>query len=200
MKYFLTGTDTGVGKTHVAAAMLAAWREAGHAPAAMKPICCGDRDDAVALHAAIGGALTLNDVNPVWLRAPTAPFTAALIENRMIDLDLIRETFARTFAGKSHGIVEGIGGWRVPIARDYDVGDLAADLELPVAIVVANRLGALNHAFLTRDSIRARGLECAGLILNHVSADDGSIARSTNRGIFEELGGIPILAEYPFRS
>jgi dethiobiotin synthetase len=134
-------------------------------------------------------------VNPVWLRTPAAPYTAALIENRAIDLGLIRRTCARVVAEHESVIVEGIGGWRVPIARDYDVGDLAVELGLPVVIVVANRLGALNHALLTYECVTARKLECAGLIMNHVTSAQEDIAAITNLGVLEDLFRIPVLYE-----
>jgi dethiobiotin synthetase len=191
---FLTGTDTNVGKSYVAALLVRAWRAVGRDCVGLKPICCGDRGDATLLHAAAEGAIALNDVNPVWLRTPAAPYTASLIENRAIDLALIRESFGRARSAHEGLIVEGAGGWLVPIARDYFVADLAAEFGLPVAIVVANRLGALNHALLTVAAVRARGLECAGLILNHPSPEE-DIATTTNRGILEEFAGVPILAE-----
>jgi dethiobiotin synthetase len=192
---FLTGTDTDVGKTYVATRLVRALRKAGIDCIGMKPICCGELTDAEELHAASGDALTLNEVNPVWLRAPAAPYAATMIENRDVDLALIRESFARLRAAHRSMIVEGVGGWRVPITRDYFVSDLARELQLPVAIVVANRLGALNHTLLTVESIRAAGLSCAGLILNQVAPLDAEneIALTTNRGILEELTGLPVL-------
>ena len=192
---FLTGTDTNVGKTYVASMLVRALRKAGVDCVGMKPICCGERADAEAIHAACDGAISLNDVNPVWLRTPAAPYTAAMIENRAIDLALIRETFARLRAAHASLIVEGVGGWRVPIARDYFLSDLAAEFALPVAVVVANKLGALNHALLTIESIRARGLECAGIIINHVTSAADDIAAITNRGMLEDILGVPILHE-----
>lgn len=197
MNLFLTGTDTNVGKSYVAALLVRALRAAGRDCVGLKPICCGEREDATLLHAAADGAITLNDVNPVWLRAPAAPYTASLIENRAIDMDLIRESFARARATHESLIVEGAGGWLVPIVRDYFVADLAAEFGLPVAIVVANRLGALNHALLTVAAVRARGLECAGLILNHPTAEE-DIATTTNRGILEEFAGVPILFDIAY--
>ncbi len=194
MNLFLTGTDTHVGKTYVAALLVRALRAAGHDCVGLKPICCGDRDDAEALHAASDGASPLNDINPVWLRPPAAPYTASIIENRTIDLDLIREAFGRARAAHASIIVEGAGGWLVPITRDYFVADLAAEMGLPVAIVVANKLGAINHTLLTLAAIRARGLDCAGLILNRVTPDD-DLATTTNRAMLEDLAGVPILFE-----
>jgi dethiobiotin synthetase len=197
MNVFLTGTDTNVGKTYVAAGLVRALRKAGRDCVGFKPICCGPRDDAEALHAASGGAVSLNDVNPVWLRPPVAPYVASMIENRMIDLALIHETFARLRSAHESIIVEGVGGWRVPITRDYFLSDLAADFGLPVVVVVANRLGALNHTALTVESIRARGLECSGIILNQplCLADEAEIAASTNAAVIEEIVKAPILFE-----
>ena len=195
MNLFVTGTDTNVGKTFVASLLVRALRKSGLDCVGMKPICCGDRGDGEALHAASGGAIPLNDVNPVWLRTPAAPYTAAMIENRAIDLALVRETFARLRAAHCSLIVEGVGGWRVPIARDFFIADLAAEFALPVAVVVANKLGALNHALLTIESIRTRGLECAGIIFNHVTSAVDDIAAITNRGVLEDILGVPILHE-----
>lgn len=178
----------------MAALLVKALRKAGRDCVGLKPICCGGREDAELLHAAAEGAIPLNEINPVWLRTPAAPYTAAVIENRAIDLMLIRESFGRARSAHESLIVEGVGGWRVPIARDYFVGDLAEEFGMPVAVVVANRLGAINHALLTVESIRARGLPCAGLILNRVSAED-DVATATNRSVLEELAGVPILAE-----
>ena len=197
MNLFLTGTDTNVGKSYIAALLVRALRAAGRDCVGLKPICCGGREDATLLHEAAEGAITLNDVNPVWLRTPAAPYTASLIENRAIDMALIRESFSRARSIHESLIVEGAGGWLVPITRDYFVADLAAEFGLPVAIVVANRLGALNHALLTVAAVRARGLECAGIILNHPTAEE-DIATTTNRGILEEFAGVPILADVAY--
>jgi len=194
---FLTGTDTNVGKSYIAALLVRALRAEGRDCVGLKPICCGGREDAELLHAAADGAIPLNELNPVWLRTPAAPYIASLVENRALDLDLIRECFGRARRAHESLIVEGAGGWLVPIARDYFVADLAAEFGLPVGIVVANRLGALNHALLTIAAVRTRGLECAGLILNHPSEEE-DIATTTNRSVLEELAGVPILAEVAF--
>ncbi len=195
MNLFLTGTDTNVGKTFVASLLVRALRKSGLDCVGMKPICCGDRGDGEALHAACDSAISLNEVNPVWLRTPAAPYTAAMIENRAIDLALIRETFARLRSEHPSLIVEGVGGWRVPIARDFFISDLAKEFALPVAIVVANKLGALNHALLTVESVRASGCECAGIILNHTTSTERDVAGITNRGMLEDILNVPILHE-----
>src|SRR5688500_948608 len=169
--------------------LVRALRAAGKNCAGLKPICCGGREDVEALHAANGGALSLNEINPVWLRTPAAPYTAAMIESRTVDLMLIREAFGRARETHDSLIVEGAGGWLVPITRDYFVSDLAAEFDLPVAVVVANRLGALNHTLLTVRAIQSAGLPCAGLVLNHPHPTTGEdlIAAQTHRAILEEL-------------
>ena len=195
LSLFLTGTDTNVGKTFVSALLVRALRKSGVDCVGMKPICCGERADAEELHAASDAAIPLNDVNPVWLRTPAAPYTAAMIENRAIDLALIRDTFARLRAEHRSLIVEGVGGWRVPIARDFFISDLAREMGLPVAVVVANKLGALNHALLTVESVRASGCACAGIILNHATSVEADVAGITNRGMLEDILNVPILHE-----
>jgi dethiobiotin synthetase len=195
MNYFLTGTDTGVGKTYVAALLIRALRKAGFDTVGLKPICCGDRADAEALHAAADAELSLDDVNPVWFRFPASPYTASIVENRLPDLDQIRDRFARIRASRCSLIVEGVGGWLAPILQNYSVADLAAEMALPVVVVAANRLGALNHTLLTVQAIKARGLPCAGVILNNLVAEPGA-ATSTNRAVLEHLlQEVPILHE-----
>jgi dethiobiotin synthetase len=199
LNYFLTGTDTAVGKTYVSVLLIRALRRAGFDTVGLKPICCGDRSDAEALHQAADSELPLDDVNPVWFRFPAAPYTASIVESRLPDLDQIRDRFTRLRATRRSIIVEGVGGWLVPILRDYMVADLAADLALPVVVVAANRLGALNHTLLTVQAIHARGLKCAGVILNNIQEEtkgtDPDPATSTNRSILEHLLGVPILHE-----
>jgi dethiobiotin synthetase len=197
MNYFLTGTDTGVGKTYVAALLIRGLRKAGFDTVGLKPICCGDRSDAEMLHAAADGELPLDDVNPVWFRFPGAPYTASIVENRIPDLDQIRDRYARIRAGRRSVIVEGVGGWLVPILQHYSIADLAAELGLPVVVVAANKLGALNHTLLTVQAIKARGIPCAGVILNNASADSDP-ATSTNRSVLEHLLEVPVLHEVAF--
>ena len=199
MNLFITGTDTGVGKTYATARLIRHLRAQGLDTVGFKPLCCGSREDAEILRDAADGALTLNEVNPVWLRTPAAPYTAALIENRSIDLALIRETFAALRQRHASLLVEGVGGWLVPIARDYTVADLARELGLPVAVVVKNRLGALNHAALTLAHLRGTPLECAGIIFNEgptTEADEDEpegIAKATNQSVLEDWLGVRTL-------
>ena len=162
MSIFVTGTDTGVGKTSFTVWLLQSLRERGIRCAGYKPICCGDRDDAVQLQAAGSPGPTIDDVNPVWLQTPAAPLTAARVEKREIDLPSLREGFLRLNARVDFVAVEGVGGWMVPITPDYFSNHLAAELALPVIVVALNRLGCLNHVLLTARAIESAGLKCAG--------------------------------------
>jgi dethiobiotin synthetase len=193
--FFVTGTDTNVGKTVVSAMLIRAMRRAGVKTAGFKPLCCGERTDAELLAAASG--CPVNDVNPVWLRPAVAPYPAAMIEGRMIDMSLVRETFTR-LASSHTMVVEGAGGWFVPIERNFSMADLAVEFGLPVVVVVANRLGCINHTLLTLHAIRSAGLTCAGIVLNHVSGEQADAAVVTNRAILEELIDVPVLAEVAF--
>lgn len=199
MNLFITGTDTGVGKTFATAQLIRRLRADGLDTVGLKPICCGSREDAEILRAAADDALELNEVNPVWLRTPAAPYTAAMIESRPVDLALIRETFQAARTRHASVLVEGVGGWLVPIERNYTVADLAREMGLPVAVVVLNRLGALNHAALTIHHLRGTGLECAGIILNdgpveNIGQDESQgLAAATNPGILEDWLGVRII-------
>lgn len=191
MNYFITGTDTNVGKTYVTKLIIESLRAEGKYAVGFKPISCGDREDATLL-AAASGNLPLDEVNPLHFPSPVAPHVAALLENKTIDP---REVIAsyETIAGKYDPIlVEGAGGWEVPITRDYFISDLAKDLNLPVILVAANRLGALNHILLTLSAIKAKGLTCAGIILNQLE-DEMDTPMITNKGIIESLTDTPLL-------
>jgi dethiobiotin synthetase len=191
MSFFVTGTDTGVGKTYVTRLILAGLRDAGVDAVGYKPVACGDREDAVALSAASGG-LDLDEINPVFLKTPVAPYVAGMLENRTIDPAFLLDRFHQLAEKHDQIIVEGVGGWEVPLAANYRVSDLAADLKLPVILVAGNRLGALNHILLTIQAIRAKGLMIAGIFLNQLE-DEMDTAMITNKGVIEDLTGLPLI-------
>lgn len=194
MRAFLTGTDTGVGKTFVTALLARALRRAGLDTVALKPICSGDRGDAEVLRAACDGELELDEVNPLWFQMPAAPHLAARHEGRTISLPALEDWFRSVSEGRQSVLVEGAGGWLVPIADGTLVADLAVALGLPVIIVVADRLGCINHALLTIESIRSRGLECRGIILNSLPRESAESGLG-NRAMLEEFTDVPVLFE-----
>jgi dethiobiotin synthetase len=191
MSYFVTGTDTGVGKTHVTRLLIEALRNHGIDAVGYKPVSCGDRQDGQIL-AAASGALPLDAVNPVHLQSPVAAYVAGLLEDRPVNPAELLAGFHRLAAAHTTVVVEGIGGWEVPLAANYRVSDLAKDLGLPVILVAANRLGALNHILLTLAAIRAKGLQCAGIFLNQLD-DEMDTAMITNKSVVADLAGVPLL-------
>lgn len=190
---FMAGNDTGVGKTHTTKILLDSLRADGIDAVGYKPIVCGDRDDAHILAAASGG-LALEKVNPLWLKTPVAPWIAAQLENVAIDVQPLIDGFHALAAEHELVIVEGCGGWEVPIRLDYSMADFAQALELPVVLVVANKLGAINHTLLSCQAIRARKMNLLGLIMNHL-VDEFDTATISNKHSIPQLAQLPILAE-----
>ncbi len=193
---FVTATDTGAGKTHTATRLIRALRDAGRDAVGFKPFCCGDRDDALQLAEASG--LSIDKVNPFWYRVPAAPLAASFIENRPPDLDLVRGAHAQLASHHDFVVVEGAGGFLVPVTKDYSLADLAAEFAYPIIVVVPNRLGCLNHALLTREAILSRKLTFAGFILNGISPASDDPAELSNAEMLEMVSGGPLLGRIAF--
>jgi len=189
---FITGTDTGVGKTQTARQLLRLLRAAGTSCAGMKPICCGDRRDAELLLVAGSAGLTIDEINPVWLQTPAAPIVGSFVEEVNLDIEQILAAFRALQDRVEHVIVEGVGGWMVPIRSDYFISDLAAEMKLPVLVVTQNRLGCLNHTALTVRSVADYNLPCLGVVLNGVPVP-GDIAALTNADVLERILNVPLL-------
>ena len=191
-QFFVTGTDTDVGKTYFSAWLIQTWRRQGKPAAALKPISCGDRLDAEILAAASEGDLSLDEVNPVQLATPAAPLAACRREGRTLDLPALAAQIARQRQRWPRLLVEGVGGWRVPLTPQESIREWAVVLGLPVLVVARAGLGTLNHTLLTIDSIRQTGLSCAGIILNAHDTPE-SPARSMNPALLREATGLPLL-------
>jgi dethiobiotin synthetase len=197
--YFITGTDTGVGKTFVTCALLHTLREQGIAAIGMKPIAAGAdmtpdglcNEDIEALRKASGIPLESADLNCYLFVEGIAPHIAAANEDIEIDLDVIRQRFDQLAELAEVVLVEGIGGFIVPLGDNIDSADLAADLDLPVILVVGMRLGCLNHALLTQEAIRARGLTLAGWVANQI--DPNMAELDANIEALEERIRAPLL-------
>ena len=170
---FVTGTDTGVGKTRVAVALIHMLRAQGLRVAAMKPVSAGNapgelNEDVMALRQAANVMADVRDVNPYAFEPAIAPHIAAEQAGVRIDLEMIAAAYARLAAAADVVVVEGAGGWRVPLNEHEDMADLAQRLGLPVVLVVGLRLGCLNHALLTAESVARRRLPWAGWVGNHI--------------------------------
>jgi len=194
---FITGTDTGVGKTWFTAALTRALRGTGVPALGLKPILCGERTDAEMLAAANGETLSLNEINPVTWKPPLSPYAASIIEDRPFDFAPVRETLER-LAKRHPGpfLIEAVGGWLVPITRDVAVREWAVELGLPVVVVCRAGLGTLNHTLLTVESIRATGLPLVGLVVNFFGVAPEDMAAQTNPAILEDLTGLPVFKIY----
>lgn len=177
--WFVTGTDTEIGKTVVAAALLHAFSAQGFRTAALKPVSAGCRrtgeglrnGDAETLMASASVALPYDTVNPFAFEPPIAPHIAAAEAGTPIEMPVIRGTLEQAQARAEIVVVEGAGGWLVPLGPDETMADMADALQLPVILVVGMRLGCLNHALLTAESIRTRGLPLAGWVGNAVDPE-----------------------------
>jgi dethiobiotin synthetase len=176
---FVTGTDTEIGKTLISAAILHKLVESGVRACGMKPIAAGaevrdgwlHNEDADMLRAAGNVNLPQHITTPFMFREPAAPHIAAARENRTIDPVAILAAYAEIVAVSDATVVEGVGGFRVPLTDDLDTADLAVQLDLPVILVVGMRLGCISHALLTAEAIIKRGLVLAGWVANTVDED-----------------------------
>ena len=197
--YFITGTDTGVGKTFVTCAFLQTLKQLGVDAIGMKPVAAGGEmspdgllnDDVEALRSASGVALTSDDLCCYLLPEPVAPHIAALHEEIEIDLDVIRQRFDQLAELADVVLVEGVGGFLVPLGDSITTADLAVDLDLPVIMVVGMRLGCLNHALLTQEAITARRLTLAGWVANQI--DPNMAEFEANVDALEERIRAPLL-------
>lgn len=201
---FITGTDTGAGKTVVAAGLAMALRDRGLRVGVMKPVatgCSGDgkrlvSEDAVFLLEAAENeypALT----NPLRFRNTLAPSVASVIEKKEIPIEKILKAYQELQRNYDFIIVEGIGGLLVPITKEYFVANLIHELGLPLLVVARGGLGTINHTLLTVDAAVIRGFEVRGIIFNRMPRVNVSIAEITNPKVIHDLTGIPVLGTLP---
>ncbi len=190
--FLIIGTDYAVGKTHVICALLRDLRRRGFKAMGYKPICCGDRSDARAIREAAGEpTLSLELINPVYLRANADPYMAAELQRVEIDFAQIVEGYRKLKeAGYGPILIEGIGGPETPLIPEGTMSMLAREFGLPTLVVAENKLGAASLVFMAE-----KGLEdCRGVILNH-AGEEWDTAAVTNRPLIERFTTLPVLAE-----
>jgi dethiobiotin synthetase len=180
---FITGTDTGVGKTHIAKGVIEALRRQGRKVAAFKPIVTGGMSDVKMLAAE----------NVYAFKAPLAPSVAARLEHRNISIDKILSRYRWLCLKNDFVVVEGIGGIMVPIKKGYFVSDLIKDMDIPVVIVARPGLGTINHILLTISHARACGIKILGVVFNETKKVKMGICERTNPKEIERQAGVPIL-------
>ncbi len=177
--FFITGTDTGIGKTCISAGLTHLLAQAGFKTAAIKSLAAGQdfvdgrwvNEDVQRLRLASNVDLTDAEVGPLQLREACAPHIAAQLEGVTISREALLSAIRGVAARAEVCVVEGVGGFRVPLVAGWDTADLAVDLQLPVVLVVGMRLGCINHAMLTAEAVRARGLRLVAWVANTVDAD-----------------------------
>ena len=202
---YVTGTDTGVGKSVASAALLHALRARGRHAVGMKPIASGcdwingawRNEDALLLQSASNPRPDYADINPYALRSPIAPELALREEGRSLDMGQLVAAHSRLAASSDIVVVEGVGGWDAPLSAQLDQRDLVRALDLPVLLVVGLRLGCINHARLSVRALRADGVRLLGWIANEV---DPAMARiEDNLVTLDERLELPCWGRMPYR-
>lgn len=193
MRLFITGTDTNSGKTYVTCLLLRALNAAGKPAVGFKPACCGDRQDVEALLAAGAPGPTPDEINPVFFAQPLSPLVAGWMANVPFDFAAITTAWENLSGKHEHILVEGAGGWEVPVTVKETMADVAVALGLPVVVVVNNRLGALNHCLLTVRAVQGRGLKVVAIVLNYPHDERDSASISNPAALREILPGIPLV-------
>jgi dethiobiotin synthetase len=198
---FITGTDTGVGKTVATAAIGWALAARGRPVSVLKPaqtgVAPGQPGDAEFVLAALDSAQPLGLACCYCFQAPAAPSVAARAEYASIDVGVIRDRFERLHQAFGVVLVEGAGGLLVPLADGYTMADLTRTLDLPLVVVARPGLGTLNHTLLTLEAARARGLTVLGIVLSGWR-EPVDLATRTNPGLLCELGGVSLLGVLPW--
>ena len=199
--FFITGTDTDAGKTFCTVALLRAFAQLRLRVIGMKPVAAGAavdglNDDVMALMAAGNVAAGVADVNPYCFTRAIAPHIAAAGENRVVSIAQIQQCLQRLCGQSDVVLIEGVGGFLVPLDNAFTMADLAIAIDAPIILVVGMRLGCLNHALLTAEAIRARGLTLAGWIANCI--DPAMNAQFENIKSLEERLNTPLLGIMPF--
>lgn len=204
---FITGTDTGVGKTLVTAALGLLALESGKSTGVFKPIETGIKidngvhipEDAHFLKTTLKSNIALELITPYSFIEPAAPYIAAREEGKTVDLQHIRSVYASLSETHDVVLVEGAGGLLVPLNKDSTNADLIQKLQIPTVLVVGSRLGALNHTFLTVTCLRNLGIEIYGIIVNNLLPKTTLALKTNTEMIKRNLPDIPFLGELAFR-
>lgn len=203
---FITGTDTGVGKTLIAGAIAKILTDKGLKVGVFKPIATGCKhnweglisDDTEFLARCANSDLSLSVITPVGYLTPAAPIVSVAHDRSAIDFDKITAAYKDMCRNSDVVIVEGIGGVRVPLTAEFDLLDLAVEFALPAVIVARPNLGTINHTLMTIDCVRAAKLKIAGVVINGYKATDSTVAEDTAPEVIAQCGSVDILSVVPF--
>ena len=195
---FIAGTDTGVGKTIVAGAFIAALRVRGHHVGVMKPVACGSWGDSEYLKKCAGVTDRLSLITPVYLKHPLSPNVAATLEKKKIDVRAIDRVFDLLRKEYDVMVIEGCGGLLVPITDDFLTVDLIRRLKSRCILVSRSGLGAINHSLLSIEALRKRKIEPVGIVFNRLSGGVLTDAEKTNPGVISKISGVKSLGIFPY--
>jgi len=203
---FITGTDTGVGKTLIAGAIARILTDKGLKVGVFKPIATGCHRswdglvsyDTEFLANCANSELSASTITPVGYLTHAAPIVSAAHQKRPIDFDRIAAAYKQICQNCDIVIVEGIGGVRVPLTIEFDLLDLAVEFDLPVVIVAHPNPGTINHTLMTIDCVRAAELKIAGVVINRYDATEATVAENTSPQVIAQFGGVTILSIVPF--
>jgi dethiobiotin synthetase len=195
---FITGTDTGVGKTVVSGILVKELKSIFKNIGVMKPVSSGSRSDAVFLKKVSGVKDSLDSINPVYFKKSLAPLAAAINENKKTDLKKIKNAYLKLRKRYNFLDVEGAGGLLVPVTENVFMADLAKMFALPVIVVTRPGLGTINHTLLTINCARQYGLTVLGFLVNYTSRQKRGLAERTNPEIIQRLGKVTFLGTIPY--
>jgi dethiobiotin synthetase len=204
--FFITGTDTGVGKTVIAGAMIKAIHAQGVNVCGMKPIETGCArignnlypSDGMFLKKVAGMEENINQITPFCFETPVAPSLASEMESRPLSIDTIVEKVHGLLHRYHAVVVEGVGGILVPIRKDYFVIDLIKELGLPLIVVARPTLGTLNHTLLTVNYALKEGIRVSGIVINFTRKSEGTVSENTNALVLQQLSPVPVLGVFPY--
>jgi dethiobiotin synthetase len=196
--FFVTATDTGIGKTFITAGLGFAAQSKGFKVGMSKPISCGGIEDAEFYKNKLKLKDSIDDINPVKFKQPLSPYAAMKTEKNKIDVAGIKRSIKDLIKDRDIVLVEGLGGAAAPVKRNYYVADLIRDLKMPCIVIARAGLGTINHTLMTINELKKRKIRIAGIIMNGYNGKE--ISQRSNAQVIEELSGIKVVGKIKAKS
>jgi len=196
--FFITATDTGIGKTFITAGLGFAAQSKGFKIGISKPISCGGIEDAVFYKNKLKLKDSIDDINPVKFRQPLSPYAAMKTEKKKIDIAKVKRSINNLRKDRDIVLVEGLGGAMAPVKKNYYVADMIKALQMLCVVVAKAGLGTINHTLMTIDELKKRKIRIAGIIMN--GFDGTEISQRSNVQVIEELSGIKVIGKIKAKS
>jgi dethiobiotin synthetase len=196
--YFITATDTGIGKTFIAAGLGFAAQSKGLNVGISKPISCGGIEDAVFYKNKLKLKDSIDDINPVKFKQPLSPYAAMKTEKKKVNIARIKRSINNLRKDRDIVLVEGLGGAMAPIKRDYYVADMIKALQMSCVVIARAGLGTINHTLMTIDELKKRKIRIVGIIMN--GFDGREISQRSNAQVIEKLSGIKVIGKIKAKS